>query len=193
LLNLAFADAADFWLACPYDTTTLGPDVIARAHHSHPVLVEDGAPRPSAAYLDGAAVAAPFAEPLPPPPPDATELAFDDETLRTVRDVVSRHAATAGLDAPRAGDLALAAHELATNSLRHGGGQGVLRIWEDPGAVVCEVHDSECIAHPMAGRERPGDQQFGGHGLWLINQLCDLVQIRAHDTGGVVRAHMGIH
>jgi hypothetical protein len=37
-----------------------------------------------------------------------------------------------------------------------------------------------------AGQNHPG----GGRGLWLTNQLCDLVQIRSGDAGTVVRAHV---
>jgi hypothetical protein len=38
--------------------------------------------------------------------------------------------------------LVLAVDEVATNSLRHGGGRGTLRIWRDADAVVCEVRDA---------------------------------------------------
>jgi anti-sigma regulatory factor (Ser/Thr protein kinase) len=190
LLNLAFADAADFWLVCPYDTVALDPATIERVEHSHPVCVQDGAARPSPGYLDRATVEAPFAEPLPGPPPDATEVAFDDEMLFAVRALVAARAADAGLDAVRAGDLVLAVHELATNSVRHGGGDGVLRIWCDADALICEVRDAGGIAHPLAGRERPVSGRPGGHGLWLINQVCDLVQARSFADGGVVRLHM---
>jgi hypothetical protein len=30
----------------------------------------------------------------------------------------------------------------------------------------------------MEASKRPGFDQLGGRGLWLANQLCDLVQIR---------------
>ncbi|WP_234382019.1 ATP-binding protein, partial [Streptomyces sp. XY332] len=30
----------------------------------------------------------------------------------------------------------------------------------------------------------------GGRGLWMIHQLCDLVEIRASDTGLTLRMHM---
>jgi len=30
----------------------------------------------------------------------------------------------------------------------------------------------------------------GGHGLWLVNQLCDLVQMRTFASGSVVRVHL---
>jgi anti-sigma regulatory factor (Ser/Thr protein kinase) len=190
LLNLAFADAADFWLACPYDTTALDADVIERAHQSHPVLVQDGAACESATFLDRLTVAEPFAEPLPAPPPDAREIAFDGQTLFGLRGLVATRAGDAGLDALRASDLVLAVHELATNSVRHGGGHGVLRLWHDSETVVCEVRDAGRIDHPLAGRRRPISDQLGGHGLWLINQLCDLVQIRSFAQGGAVRLHM---
>ena len=83
----------------------------------------------------------------------------------------------------------LAVNEVATNSIRHGGGRGVLRIWHAAGALVCEVADSGRIADPLAGRQRPVSGQSGGHGLWLCNQICDLVQVRTFATGSVVRLH----
>jgi anti-sigma regulatory factor (Ser/Thr protein kinase) len=42
----------------------------------------------------------------------------------------------------------------------------------------------------MADRIRPDQLAWGGRGLWLANQLCDLVQIRSGARGTVVRLHM---
>jgi anti-sigma regulatory factor (Ser/Thr protein kinase) len=190
LLNLAFADTADFWLMCPYDTDALDPAVIEKAHHSHPVVVQNGAGRDSASYVHVDAVAAPFAEPLPEPPAGAHELPFATGTLGAVRAFVAAHAAAAGLGELRGSDLVLAVNELATNSVRHAGGQGVLRVWHEGDALVCEVSDTGAIVEPLAGRRRPGEDQVGGHGLWMVNQVCDLVQVRAFATGGAVRLHM---
>ena len=188
LLNLAFADAKDFTLLCPYDVGALSPAVIDEAHQSHPVLVSGGAGRTSASYVE--TVAAPFAEPLPEPPDTACALAFDTYTLVAVRELVASRATAAGLSEPRTGDLVLAVNEVATNSVVHGGGRGVLRTWCEPDAVICEVSDGGAIVEPMAGRERPSDGDLGGQGLWLCNQLCDLVQIRSFADGAVVRMHM---
>jgi anti-sigma regulatory factor (Ser/Thr protein kinase) len=190
LLNLAFADAADFWLMCPYDIDALDAGVIEKAHHSHPVMVDDEGGRPSPSYVDLAMVAAPFADPLPAQPPGAHELPFTDDTLAAVRAFVALQAAQAGLGEPRASDLVLAVNEIATNSVRHADGQGVVRMWPDGDVLICEVVDGGGIAAPLAGRERPSDGQAGGHGLWLVNQLCDLVQVRAFATSGAVRMHM---
>jgi anti-sigma regulatory factor (Ser/Thr protein kinase) len=189
LLNLAFAGAEDFWLLCPYDIEALEPDVIAKAHHSHPVVVDDGEPARSETYHDLRAVSAPFAEPLPDPPPGADVLRFASGTLAGLRRLVKLRADAAGLTFERAGDLVLAVNEVATNSIRHGGGGGVLRIWRAGDMLVCEVADAGRIADPLAGRRRPASGQSGGHGLWLCNQICDLVQLRAFAGGSVVRLH----
>ena len=84
----------------------------------------------------------------------------------------------------------LAANELASNSVRHGGGFGVLRVWVDGDAVVCEVRDQGRIGDPLAGRHTPQLDQVGGWGLWIVNQTCDLVEVRSGSAGTVVRARI---
>ena len=86
----------------------------------------------------------------------------------------------------------VAANEAATNSIRHGGGQGVVRVWQQGEALICEVRDRGRIDQPLVGRRRPLTGSNGGHGLWMANQLCDLVQIRTRRNGTVVRLHMRI-
>jgi anti-sigma regulatory factor (Ser/Thr protein kinase) len=81
-------------------------------------------------------------------------------------------------------------NEIATNSVRHGGGQGVLRVWEDGEALICQVEDRGRIEEPLVGRQRPVLDQPDGRGLWLANQLCDLVQVRTFENGSAVRVHM---
>ena len=84
-------------------------------------------------------------------------------------------------------------NELATNSLLHGGGGGTLRLWQEGAKLVCEVRDAGVIVEPLVGRRRPSPSAQGGAGLWIINQLCDLVQIRsAVGFGTVVRAYLGM-
>ena len=55
---------------------------------------------------------------------------------------------------------------------------------------MCEVRDAGRIENPMAGRERPPPERDGGRGLWMVNQLCDLVQLRSFPDGVTVRVHM---
>jgi anti-sigma regulatory factor (Ser/Thr protein kinase) len=134
-------------------------------------------------------LAAPFDRALPEPPGDAEALTVNRGSLGEVRDAVALHAAAAGLSADRTADLVLTANELATNSVRHGGGYGTLRVWADAGAVVCEVRDQGRLDDPLAGRVEPSTVTEGGRGLWMANQLCDLVQIRSFADGVAVRVH----
>jgi anti-sigma regulatory factor (Ser/Thr protein kinase) len=190
LLNLAFADTPRFWLMCPYDTDALDPADIAKAQRNHPFIRGNGASKPSESYTGLEPVAAPFAEPLPEPASPPYTLPFETDTLRTLRTFLYRYAASAGISSPRTDDLVLAVSEVATNSVRHGGGQGLLRVWQDDEAVVCEVWDEGRIDEPLAGRERPSVGRARGRGLWLANHLCELVQLRSFPSGNVVRLHM---
>lgn len=187
LLNVAFAGIDGFTLLCPYDVARLDPRVIEQAHGTHPAIRHpDG--RATSIHYDGVHPAALLAEPLDPPPVDAATVVFEDRLL-PVRHFATDVAATAGFG-HRATDVALVVGELATNSLRHGGGRGTLRIWSSDGTLVCEVADHGVIVDPMVGRRRPSERQFGGRGLWLVNQLSDLVQIRSHGAGSTVRVHL---
>lgn len=56
--------------------------------------------------------------------------------------------------------------------------------------VVCDVSDRGWIRQPLAGRARPSVDLESGRGLWMVNQLCDLVQLRSSPAGTVVRLHM---
>jgi anti-sigma regulatory factor (Ser/Thr protein kinase) len=189
LLNLAFAGTERFTLLCPYDTERLEPEVIEEARRTHPVVIDGGVAATSTSYGGLEHAQAPHQHRLSPAPADADELAFDAARLPTVRAFV-RNRCRPMLSQTRLADLTLAVNELATNSTRHGGGSGLLRIWDEPATVVCEVADAGSIDQPLAGRESPLDGQVGGFGLWLVNQLCDLVQVRVLDSGGVVRVHM---
>ena len=190
LINLAFATTQAFWLMCPYDTESLDPAVVEEALCSHPVVTSDGVRQESACYGGLEVAAGQFHDPLPEPVPRPRDLYFEAASLAALRQYVGLRAGDAGLGARRTEDVLLAVNEVATNSLRHAGGAGVLRVWEEPHGLVCEVRDSGSFDRPLAGRERPVAGQLGGYGLWLANQLCDLVQIRSLLAGTVVRLHM---
>ena len=192
LLNLAFASTSSFWLLCPYDTEALDPEVLDVAEQSHPFIAEDRASRNSAEYVPPSAAPGPFDGELPAPARRPMELQFGSADLRLVRRFVSTEGEAAGLGAARAADLVLAVSELATNSVLHAGGHGTLRFWQEAGAVLCEVQDDGSFKNPLLGRERPLDNQLTGRGLWMVNRLCDLVQMRSSPAGNVARLHMSL-
>src|SRR5215211_2675176 len=192
LLNLAFERGPSWRLLCPYDAAALGSSVLRAAEHNHPVIREHGAERESHAYREPLAAGAPLAGALPNPanPPD--ELSFDSpDDLEQVRRFVADHAPAEGTDPDRVDGLVLAVDEVVTNTLRHGGGRGVVRAWSENGGVVCEVSDAGTISDPLVGRIRPDLERPEGRGLWIANHFCDLVQIRSSPAGTVVRCHLG--
>jgi anti-sigma regulatory factor (Ser/Thr protein kinase) len=190
LLNLAFGEGVAWSLLCPYDLDGLGADVIEAARCSHPFVAEDGSSRASDAYLRGGAAPGPFGGTLPPPPSGTRELAFTGDAMGRLRKLLSEWAAGLGLGHERTEHLVLAVTELASNSVHHGGGAGTLRMWREDGRLLVEIHDRGHIEEPLVGRTRPGAEQPTGRGLWLVNHLCDLVQIRSAPAGSVVRVHM---
>lgn len=190
LLNLVFDGSPGWWLLCPYDTKTLDAGVIDEARRRHPFILQGGRHQKSADYRDNGIATAPFVDPLPEPPGQTVELAFVDGPLDAVRGFAAKHAADAGLGTARTADFLLAVNEVASNSLRHGGGEGVLRIWRDGDALICEIRDKGHIDQPLIGRQFPPPDKASGRGLWLVNGLCDLLQLHSSPAGSVVRLHM---
>jgi anti-sigma regulatory factor (Ser/Thr protein kinase) len=192
LLNLAFAGGQAWWLACPYDSSSLPEAVLDEAERNHPWVTRDGERQGSTTYRGLDDVARPFDEPLPEPIGRVSEHRFggDGESLVSLRLQVAESAADFGLDAARTDDMVLVVNEVTTNSVRHGGGTGTLRIWEEGASLICEVRDRGQILDPLIGRRKPPADRGSGLGLWLANQLCDLVQIRSFPTGSVVRLHV---
>lgn len=194
LLNTAFGRGRAWSLLCLYDAGRLAADVVDGARHSHPLVFEDGVRLPNAAYRHSEAdVRAMFGAPLPEP--DAADVVaafgFDFGTIDRVRAAVREFAPELGLDSAGVLDLALVASELAANSVRHGGGSGVFRLWRQGPHAVCEARDLGLITDPLVGLRRPDFRKnAGGAGLWTVHQLCDLVCIRSGvEQGTVVRAH----
>jgi anti-sigma regulatory factor (Ser/Thr protein kinase) len=189
LLNVAFDGGQAWQLLCPYDLESLDDEVIEAARRSHPFVAQDGGSQISDAFSRHEAPG-PFDGVLPAPSTPPRELVFTREQLRNLRWFVARGASDASLDANRTEDLVLAINELATNSLCHGGGVGTLRIWTEANTLLCEVQDRGHITEPLVGREPPKPKQSSGRGLWVVNHLCDLVQIRSTPTGSTIRVHM---
>jgi anti-sigma regulatory factor (Ser/Thr protein kinase) len=188
LLNRAFEGGPPFRLMCPYDTSGLDPAVLGHALRSHPWIVDATGTRTSASYLEPELMPDPLADPLAEPPPDAERLPFGEAAdLAVTREFVRSRAAAAGLAPMRVTDIVFALNELATNSLCHGGGTGTVFSWRRPGAAIFEIRDPGRIPDAMLGRMRPDPFQESGRGLWLVNELCDLVQVRSGAGGTRIR------
>lgn len=189
LLNLAFAHVPSWSLLCPYDTADRPPqDVLAMAR-SHPLLWDGADFAPAPDYVEGPYAFEALSEPVEP----VQQLPYTVAELALVRHTVASRAAALGLSGDRVRDLMVAVSEVASNSIRYGGGSGVLRLWVADASLVCELTDHGFIRDPLAGKVRPSGDQLGGRGLWFAHQLCDLVQIRSTELEGTrVRLHVSL-
>jgi anti-sigma regulatory factor (Ser/Thr protein kinase) len=187
LVNVAFAEYPPWRLLCAHDVDGLDDGAIEAARRTHPALAGEGSTDANDDYAYARDAVQPFAGSLPEPPAAVESHAFARDSLGDTRHSLSLWAREQGLGTEDTEDLVLAVSEVATNSVRHGGGTGSLRRWREHGAIVCEVRDAGRIDAPLIGRVRPTPEACSGRGVWLANQLCDLVQIRSSPSGNVVR------
>jgi hypothetical protein len=188
LLNVAVAPDTPLWLRCPYDVDGLSPEVVSAALSSHPALVGVGSYRGSPSYGGLDHVDSLFAAPLPALPDPDLVAPFAAVDVPAVLARVRRLGDTASLAPARAQALADGVGQVAEDAVRPAGGSGSLRTWVLGEAVVCEIDYGGPLEDRLAGRRAPAEGP--GRGLWLANQLCDLVQVRSLAHGCTVRISM---
>lgn len=171
LSDLAFADDRSFRLYCVYEAS-VGID---------PTVTHAGA--------SGALAEKTFRTALDGVPDRAERWEFGPDELAEVRQWLGGQAASHGVSRDRLEDLSLALHEICTNSIRFGGGRGLLAVWIADGHLICDVTDRGRIDDLLVGRVLPPLDGLGGRGVWLANQLCDLAQLRSGDDFTQVRLH----
>lgn len=187
LLNLVVDPDTPLWLRCPYHLGALDDGTVDEATRSHPALVEGGGYRGSRTYGGAPHARDLFEGTLPEPTATTDRRGFGLRQLPATRRWVGRHAQRAGITEGRVDDLMVAVSEVASNSVRHGGGTGSIRVWRSCDALICEVTDDGQVDDLLVGRQQPTLTQVGGRGVWLANQLCDLVQLRSGAHGTTVR------
>lgn len=190
LLNVAFGHGRPWTLLCPYDVDNLPAEVIVEARRSHEFVLDGMSCSQSELYRGIEASASRFDAPLPEPPPGVRQVAFDAESLLALRRHVVRFATGCGFSAERTIRFVTAVNEVASNSVLHGAGRGRLRMWRGGLSLLCEITDAGVFEKSLADRTRPSAAARDPRGLWLANQLCDLVQVRMLPTGTVVRLHL---
>ncbi len=112
--------------------------------------------------------------------------------LSEVRALAESEARSSGLPEDRIVDFVIAVGELAANTVRHARSPGSMEIWRANGELICEIRDAGVITDPLAGRWPPPPEANGGHGLWLVHQICDRVHLHSDETGTVIRLHMSL-
>ncbi|MGH3254782.1 MAG: anti-sigma factor RsbA family regulatory protein [Streptosporangiaceae bacterium] len=187
LINAAFSGVPTTIL-CPYDRAGLDSQILEQAYQTHPQIAAHGTARPSRAYTGIDLALAIAGQPPPPAPADAAVLSYDRGNLGRVRRFTRDLAARAGLAGEVLDDQVIAVHELATNTIAHAHGHGTLRIWTRSDRLVCEVTDTGQIRDLLAGCRSSGAQE-GEHGLYVVHQVCDLVEVRSGSFGTNIRVY----
>lgn len=130
----------------------------------------------------------------------AVDQSFDGDSLYAVRATVAAHASESGIQDGRVRNVVLAVHELAANAVRHGAGQGRMRLWVTGDGIRCEVTDAGIAA---AGADGDGSDIScldaalwpveHGHGLWLVREIADQFSLESGPSGtvAVVSFHAG--
>ncbi len=188
LVNLALRGRrAD--ILCPYDVSRLDPVAVTDAAITHPTVIEKAVSRTSGAFDPGRALAM-VNQPLSMPADGRTlEMLVNLGNLSQARQYAAARGADLGLPAAALDNIRLAVSELAGNSVRHGGGYGLLSVWAQQGHVVCQVRDRGAIADPMAGRRPTSLAAIDGRGLLLVNRLADLVRVHTGAGGTTVQVY----
>jgi anti-sigma regulatory factor (Ser/Thr protein kinase) len=186
-LNHVFADLPG-WIVCPYDTRALPASVVESAAVTHP-HVTDSSGRTASTRYDAPARFVGRAQSLGAMPSRAPDVDLVlEEGLPAMRRSILDAACTRGRDDTLVEPFVLAANEVATNALVHGGGHGRVRLWVDDRELLCVVSDAgHGLDDALAGFTPPSPGRVGGRGLWIARQVCDSVRIgRAPDGGFAV-------
>lgn len=191
LLGSAFDPGDDMRLVCAYDTSALEPATVDHACAHHASLVHDGIETPNHSYQPSAAASV-LDRPLTAVPPGARRIHIRLDDLPDLRDDIRALARSYGVSERRVDDLVLATNELASNTVRHGGGDGTVELWVRDGSIWCQVSDSGHLDDPFVGRRRPATHDIGGRGVWIAHQVCDLVQVRSNGNGTRVRVRFAL-
>ncbi|MBB5873436.1 CheY-like chemotaxis protein/anti-sigma regulatory factor (Ser/Thr protein kinase) [Allocatelliglobosispora scoriae] len=129
------------------------------------------------------------------PPAGAATFVVDTPSLSRLRQAMSAFGQENGLDVDGQDRLVLAANELLTNAIRHGGGGGRMWLWRDEAWFFCQVTDqgrgfTDLAAE--AGAPQAGPRAMSGRGLWLVRQLMGRVLVRSGPSGTTVTAALPI-
>jgi len=176
----------------PFDARGLDADILAGVEMTHPTVVEDGRRRAGASYTDPLSTAIGELWPLDDPTTPVSEHPLNGSLLE-LRRAIAEDPALDSLSDERRADLVFAINEATSNAVRHGDGTCMTRIWHDGDAVVTEVSTPSAIEDVLVGRRRPAADALEGRGLWLINQVCDLVELRSGASGMTLRMHVKDH
>jgi anti-sigma regulatory factor (Ser/Thr protein kinase) len=190
VINVALA-GAPLTFICPYDARALPAAIIDHAECTHPEILHGADLARSNRYAEAEEFCDRLNEEIGPgSDAPAAVLWFEGGDLASVRRLVEQEAALVGLSNERAGDLVVAVSEVAANAVAHGGDAAAIRMYREPGELICRISDAGSgLADPLAGQLPPDLDLPGGWGLWMARLMADALEIASNGSGTVVSIH----
>lgn len=175
------------WI-CLYDRRRHPAQLLDHVGEVHPqLLLADNRPVDSADYVEPARYLETHAGPISAvPDPAALDLRVTTlGELRTARHELRDYASSVNHRSCAAERVAMAAHEVMGNALRHGRPPCRVRAWQSAGVLHVRVDDRGSGAGlATAGYGPPATSAGQGMGLWVARQLTDVVHTRADPIRG---------
>jgi anti-sigma regulatory factor (Ser/Thr protein kinase) len=191
ICNTAFA-AYGAQVTCLWDSRWYPTIVLEDARSVHPHELTGAGRVRNPAYIgptDYLAARNDVPGPAPPTPVDLDVPVEHSGVLPLLRRALKPWAEQRGFGPRAIADILLAATEVATNGLIHGGDPVRIRAWDHEQTLVVQVDDGgRALLPPAAGYVFP-DPGTGKRGMWLARQLADVVTVDTTAGHNAVRLH----
>jgi anti-sigma regulatory factor (Ser/Thr protein kinase) len=172
------------WVICSYDATGTPDQIIEGVWQTHPEVATADTWQTSEHYEDPEELLRRLA-PVPEPLAELRSIPFGGD-VEAFRERLARELAAEEMSEAKVLDLLLAATEVATNALEHGGGIEEVRVGRAGGRFVCEIVDpGEGFDDPTAGYLAP--REGLGAGLWVARQLTWQIEFFHSPAGFTAR------
>ena len=183
LMNRAFAHLPT-WAMCTYNANGLPDPILEAVWRTHPEVIADDTLTDSHEFEDPVDLLRRIT-PVPDPLPQLHSIPFGRD-LETVREQLARELGAAGIPTAKSLDMLLAATEIATNAVEHGGGIEDVRVGRADSRFVCEIVDrGSGFDDPSAGFLPP--REGLGSGLWVARQLTWRIEFLRSPQGFTAR------
>jgi anti-sigma regulatory factor (Ser/Thr protein kinase) len=172
------------WVICSYNANGTPDPIIEGVWQTHPEVIADGSWNASDHYEDPDRLLRRIT-PVPAPLSGLRSIPFGRDAA-DFREHLAREMVVENVSEAKALDMLLAASEIATNALEHGGGVEEARVGRAEGRFVCEIVDrGSGFDDPAAGYLAP--RTGTGAGLWVARQLTWRIEFFRSSQGFTAR------
>jgi anti-sigma regulatory factor (Ser/Thr protein kinase) len=169
---------------CSYNANGTPEPIIEGIWRTHPEVVDGNTSSPSGRYENPDDLLRRIT-PAPEPLTELRSIPFGRDTEQ-FRERLARELRAARVPESQVLEMLVAATEVATNAVDHGGGVKDVRVGRAEGRFVCEIVDrGDGFDDPTAGyvAPRPGI----GAGLWVARQLAWRIEFFQSAAGFTAR------